>query len=156
MNLASGDYREHIRCTGFYNQKFTRLKGLCGYLVEGCGGNLDLFFDRAADVIREELLGLNGIGKETADSILLYAGGKPVFVIDAYTLRLMDRVGIGFVKHNYDSAQAFFMTSLPPDVNLYRDYHALIDLTAKEFCRKTPRCDGCPLQDVCANAACGK
>ena len=189
--LASCDFREMIRCTGYYNQKYSRLRGLCAFILDQWSGDLDAFFNRPVDIIRDELLGLKGIGKETADSILLYAGGKPVFVIDAYTFRLMDRLGIycSEVKMDYDAAQRFFMNNLvdgavvnfvnstvgnPADVALenfakdvaasgqvtgyagdivkfYQDFHALIVLTAKGFCRKKPICDKCPLQRRCTS-----
>ncbi len=163
-NIASCDFREMIRCTGYYNQKFSRLRHICSFLLEEWTADLDAFFMRPARVIREDLLALRGIGKETADSILLYAAVKPVFVIDAYTFRLMGRLGVysDGGKNDYDAAQHFFMENLAEGdsiaggtgglVKLYQDYHALIVLTSKDFCRKKPHCENCPLEERCALA----
>jgi len=156
--LAAADFREEICCTGYYNQKFERLRGLCRFLRDRWDGDLDSFFRRPMNVVREELLALKGVGKETADSILLYAGAKCIFVIDAYTFRLFHRLGLYSdpARRDYDAAQEFFMENLPGDMKLYNEYHALIVLTSKDFCRKGPLCGDCPLRKRCALFASGK
>jgi endonuclease-3 related protein len=96
--------------------------------------------------LRKELLSVNGIGPETADSILLYALEKPVFVIDAYTRRVLKRHGLVSEKAMYHELQELFHKSLPVDVQLYNEYHALFVKLGKEYCRPKPRCEGCPLE----------
>ncbi|MDX2479260.1 MAG: hypothetical protein QNK24_02865 [Desulfuromusa sp.] len=100
-------------------------------------------------MVRDELLCLKGIGPETADSILLYAGQRPSFVIDAYTHRLFGRLGILSGKEKYTVVRDFFMSHLPQDVQLYNEYHALIVIHCKDFCRKKPLCHNCPCADIC-------
>ena len=100
--------------------------------------------------MREELLSLNGIGPETADSILLYALGRPVFVVDAYTIRIFSRLGLCSEKAKYDEAQKLFMENLEPATKVFNEYHALIVVHAKAQCRKTnPHCIECPLIKMC-------
>jgi endonuclease-3 related protein len=98
--------------------------------------------------LRPELLSVKGVGKETADSILLYAFRFPTFVVDAYTVRLCDRYPIDAGK-GYDAVKAYFEDNLPRSVDIYNNYHALIVINGKEHCRKRPVCDGCPLCDTC-------
>ncbi len=99
--------------------------------------------------LREELLGVPGVGPETADSILLYAGGKPTFVVDAYTRRLFARLGLCRDDAGYEELRQLFMVNLPADAVLFNEYHALIVVHGKEHCRKTPRCEGCDLSPLC-------
>jgi endonuclease-3 related protein len=127
-----------IRPSGFYRQKAGYLKGLFGFME---GRSLK-------DVAREELLALKGIGPETADSILLYACGKPRFVVDMYTRRVFSRLGL-LKEQDYHRVQAYFESSLPRDVEVYREFHALIVELAKGFCRAKPACSGCPLGEIC-------
>jgi endonuclease-3 related protein len=97
--------------------------------------------------LREKLLGVHGIGPETADSILLYAGEHRVFVVDAYTRRLLERHQLATSKHHYEEIRDLFERSLPSDAGLYNEFHALIVRTGKEYCRtRNPRCNECPLQ----------
>ena len=106
--------------------------------------------------LREELLSLNGIGPETADSILLYALDKPTFVVDAYTIRLFSRLGLCTEKAKYHEVQSLFMDHLKPDVQLFNEYHGLIVRHGKERCRtKVPFCDECTLQDFCSYGSMG-
>ncbi len=100
--------------------------------------------------LRGRLLTVDGIGPETADSIVLYAAGLPVFVVDAYTRRIFSRLGLLRGDEPYDDVQGFFMTRLPADTSLFNDYHAQIVVLGKDVCRPRPRCDVCPLDDVCA------
>ena len=138
-----------IRPSGYFNIKGRRLKSLVSHLFERYDGSLDAMFDRPWRELREELLGVSGIGRETADSLLLYAGHQPTFVVDAYTKRLFSRLGLIGAEAGYEELRALFMENLPADVLLYNEYHALIVQHAKERCRKTPVCGGCPLAVRC-------
>lgn len=139
-----------IQPSGFYKQKAERLKKFCEYLDRYYASDLNKFFDRNTDEIRKELLSLNGIGNETADSVLLYAGEKPIFVIDAYTKRMCERTGLTKAE-KYEELQSFFEKNLPQNIELYKEFHALIVELGKNFCRKKPGCDGCPLKNMCKN-----
>lgn len=147
-NMDIKKLEKMIRSSGFYKQKAERLKRFCRYLDKNYDSNLNSFFNRSPDEIRTELLSLNGIGNETADSILLYAGEKLKFVIDSYTVRMCERTGIKKVK-TYHQLQDFFEKNLPKDIELYKEFHALIVELGKNFCRKKPRCDECPLKNIC-------
>lgn len=145
---------ETIRPAGYFNVKSVRLKDFVGYLWERHGGNLERMFAGEWRQLREELLGVRGIGPETADSILLYAGDKPTFVVDAYTRRLFAALGVVDPETGYEEVRSLFMTNLPPDVRLFNEYHALIVEHGKHHCRKRPRCTGCGLHLFCrTNAA---
>jgi endonuclease-3 related protein len=111
-------------------------------------------FRTSRERLREELLGVNGIGPETADSILLYAGGKPEFVVDAYTRRIFHRHLFLEQDASYDETKALFVGAIPRDVDLYNEYHALIVNLGKEHCRPRPRCEGCPLEDLPRHVSC--
>jgi len=137
-----------IRCSGFYNQKARRLKAFVCYLIERYRGDIRRMRREDVRKLREELQSLDGIGPETADSILLYALGKPVFVIDAYTRRAFSRYGFLSETHGYDDWQRLFMDNLPADVELFNEYHALIVRLAKTYCRKRPNCTECPLLTI--------
>ena len=139
---------ELIRSSGYYNIKTKRLKAFLQFLQEEYAGNMDKMFNEELQTLREKLLGVNGIGEETADSILLYGGGKPVFVVDAYTRRILERHGIISQDRSYKEIQALFMEHLPQDTSLYNQYHALLVNTGKCFCRKKPLCGGCPLETL--------
>lgn len=134
-----------IRPAGYYNIKTRRLKSFIRFLYEEYNGDLDCMFAEDLWRLREKLLTVKGIGEETADSILLYAGNKPVFVIDAYTKRILLRHNIISADATYTEIQNLFMNNLPQSVPLYNQYHALLVNTGKYFCTKNPRCDECPL-----------
>ena len=135
-----------IKPSGYFNVKARKLKEFVRWLGARCGDDLDALFAAETGRLREELLAVHGIGEETADSILLYAGGKPVFVIDAYTRRVFERLGLAPEPgHRYADFQQQFMDNLPPDVPLYNEYHALIVQLGKGTCRPAPRCGECPL-----------
>ena len=134
-----------IRPAGFFNVKAARLKAFVSFLHEDYDGRLDRMFAVEMGPLREVLLTVKGIGPETADSILLYAGGKPAFVIDAYMRRILSRHGIISPKADYLFIQKLFVTNLPCEVPIYKQYHALIVETGKVFCRNTPSCRDCPL-----------
>jgi endonuclease-3 related protein len=135
-----------VRPSGYFNVKARRLKHLLEFVRADFGGSLKRMFDADPGELRQKLLAVNGIGPETADSILLYAGGKPFFVVDAYTKRVFGRHGFFDSDEDYPHVQQLFMKNLPRDVGLYNEYHALIVRTGKEYCKKTkPRCTACPL-----------
>ena len=140
--------RKHVRVAGLYRTKPSKLRNVCRHLVERSGGDLSKYFDRPTEVVRDDLLAQDGVGPETADSILLYAGSHPVFVIDAYTLRIGRR--IGFFDHDeYARAQRYFEQHVPRDLATYREYHALLVAHAKSLCRPRPACGECPVQSLC-------
>ena len=143
---------ELARPSGYYNAKARKLKAFAAHVCDEYGGNLDAMFAGETDALRRELLGIYGIGPETADDILVYAAGKPSFVIDAYTIRIMRRVGLTPAgRDNYDGWQSMFHAALPADVGVYNECHALLDRHHKEACTKNaPRCGVCCLRDICA------
>jgi endonuclease-3 related protein len=136
-----------IKPAGYYNVKAKRLKNLVGHIVEHYEADLGSFLSQTTSKLREELLSIKGIGPETADSILLYAGGHPVFVIDAYSFRILSRHGLCDETAVYQELQDLFMDHLPCDAALFNEFHALIVRAAKEFCTKRPACGECPLAD---------
>ncbi|MGC9099092.1 MAG: endonuclease III domain-containing protein [Candidatus Micrarchaeia archaeon] len=140
-----------IRPAGFYRQKAKRLKGLALYIKES--GGLEKFFQKDEEELRKELLSLNGIGKETADSIILYAAEKPTFVVDAYTRRIMHRIYGIDEEIEYNDLKKYFEKRLEKDLELYKDFHAQFVELGKRFCRKVPRCKECPLRDYCQYAS---
>ncbi len=139
---------ELIRPSGYFNIKAKRLKNFLTYLYSVHGGSLNrLFAAKEGSELRMELLSINGIGPETADSILLYAGQKPEFVIDAYTRRILQRHGIVKEKSAYEELKRLFTAGLPRDVRLFNEYHALIVKTGSEYClARRPKCESCPLE----------
>ncbi len=141
--------RRLIRVAGLYRSKPGRLKAFCQHLVERADGDLRRFFRGPTEAVRQDLLGQPGVGPETADSLLLYAGRHPVFVVDAYTVRVGTRVGL-FRTEEYGAVQRYFEDHLPRDVHLYQEYHALLVRHAKTFCRAKPKCASCPLRRACA------
>lgn len=141
--------RRHVRVAGLYASKPARLKAFCQHLVDRSDGDLRVFFRGSTEELREDLLAQPGIGPETADSLLLYAGAHPVFVVDAYTIRIGRRLGL-FTTTAYREVQRFFEERLPREVPLFREYHALLVRHAKTYCRARPRCASCPLLRVCA------
>jgi len=139
-----------IRPAVYHNAKARKLKALATHLYERHGGELDRLLDQPMDALRKELLSIWGIGPETADAIVLYAAHRPSFVVDAYTTRLMERLGWLPQGAGYARVRRAFMDALPPDVELYNEFHALIVRHGKEHCRATPSCDGCPVRPLCS------
>ncbi|MCK5676378.1 MAG: endonuclease III domain-containing protein [Verrucomicrobia bacterium] len=137
---------EWIRPAGYFNQKAGYIKGLVATIRRDFGGSLNQLFSLDTPTLRKELLSWKGIGPETADSILLYAGKRPVFVVDAYTKRFLSRHGWCDKKASYDSVAKLFTDNLPENVQLYNEYHALIVRLCKEHCNTKPKCEGCPLE----------
>ena len=137
----------HLRPSGYFRQKTKTLKTFVGYLYRNHGGSLNRLFATRAAALREQLLALRGIGPETADSILLYAGKHPVFVVDAYSRRILERHHLAHPKSTYEELRATFESTRPRDYQLFNEFHALIVHTGKHFCRKSdPLCAQCPLR----------
>ncbi len=145
-DVPEDELQELIRPAGYYRIKARRLRHLLDFLVDRYGGSLRRMFKTELSTLRRELLGVHGVGPETADSILLYAGHLPTFVVDTYTHRVLARHGwIGF-DAGYDEIKEHFEDNLPEDVALYNEFHALLVRVGHVHCRKTPRCEGCPLE----------
>ncbi len=142
-----------IRPSGYYNVKAKRIKAFVRFLREEYAGNIGTMTAEELPILREKLLGVRGIGQETADSILLYACGKPVFVCDAYTRRILGRHRLIDDDADYRRIQEMFMNHLPHDTALFNQFHALIVNAGKTFCRKVPKCDPCPLRTLHAKSA---
>jgi len=134
-----------IRPAGYFNIKADRLKCFVDFLKKECRGDLSKLKRQRMTLLREKLLGVKGVGPETADSILVYALGKASFVIDAYTRRIFSRHGLASEQEGYEKWRNIFTRALPRDLGLYNDFHAQIVRLAKEYCRKVPRCADCPL-----------
>ncbi|MBN1381861.1 MAG: endonuclease III domain-containing protein [Deltaproteobacteria bacterium] len=137
---------ELIKPSGYYRIKAKRLKAFIHFLFEYYHGKLDDLFDNDIDVLRSQLLRVKGIGEETADSIILYAAEKPIFVVDAYTRRILERHSLIEQGLKYGDIQKYFMNHLPADVYLFKQYHGLIVNTGKTYCTKAAKCEMCPLQ----------
>ncbi len=134
-----------IKPAGYFNIKAKRLKHFLDFLAADYKGSMKRLGKEDLRTLRKRLLDVNGIGPETADSILLYATGKPVFVIDAYTKRVLQRHKLVPENATYHDMQSLFHDNLPPDVDLFNEYHALFVMLGKHYCRPKPRCGGCPL-----------
>lgn len=137
---------EWIRPAGYFNRKAGYIKGMTEAIHRRFNGSIDELFALGTLPLRKELLSWKGIGPETADSILLYAGKRPVFVVDTYTKRFLFRHGWCDVNASYDQVTKVFAENLPEDVPLYNEYHALIVRLGKEHCNTKPKCSGCPLE----------
>src|SRR4030043_2211054 len=137
-----------IKSSGYFRIKADRLKSFLNFLFEEYDGDLKKMGRERLIELREKLLGVKGIGPETADSILLYGLKKPIFVIDAYTRRILSRHGMISEKATYEEVQNIFMDYLPLDERLFNEYHALLVHLGKNLCKKVPRCDICPLVGI--------
>ena len=138
--------------SGYYNAKALKLKSFVEHLEKAREDSLEMLFSLDTQRLRSELLNIHGIGPETADSIILYAAHKPIFVIDAYTRRIIARLGLSPSQDNYSAFQALFMDNLPADEVLFNEYHALLVRHGKEVCKKSPLCSDCCLQQLCPYA----
>ena len=138
-----------IRSAGCYRQKTATLRAFADAIVGRAGGDLAAFLALPTKALRRELLAIRGVGPETADAILLYAAGRPSFVVDAYTRRLFERLGTLDGREKYAAVRDRLMAALPPDLALYNEFHALIVRHGKTHCRAAPRCEGCPLWEGC-------
>ena len=146
-NVPTRKLARLIRPSGYFNVKARRLKHVLAFLQDHASGSIRRLFSGDALELRGKLLRVHGIGPETADSILLYAGAKPFFVVDAYTKRIFSRHGLMGPDADYERVQRLFMDNLPKDTQLYNEYHALIVRIGKERCKKTrPLCKECPLE----------
>ncbi len=143
--LSADALAKLIRPAGYYNVKARRLKNLADYICREHDCDLERFFDQPADVLREQLLAVNGIGRETADSIVLYAAAKPTFVVDAYTARIFRRHFLIDETADYEEIKELCESALPTEVQLYNEYHALLVACGKDYCRPKALCDECPL-----------
>jgi endonuclease-3 related protein len=148
FNLPVKTLESLIRPSGFFKVKSKRLRSFLEFFVYNYDGNLDKMFELSLDDLRKNLLSVHGIGPETCDSIILYAGNKPVFVVDAYTIRLCERYPIMKSK-KYEEVREFFEKKLPKDVNLFKEFHALIVELGKNYCKIKPLCEKCPLNEGC-------
>lgn len=137
---------QEIRPAGYYNIKAKRLMNLIQFIKDRYGEDLSGFYEDETQTLKEGLLSVNGVGPETADSILLYAARRPVFVIDAYTHRILARHGMSEEQADYYELQELFMDHLPEDQELYGEFHALIVQTGKNYCKRKPLCLECPLE----------
>jgi endonuclease-3 related protein len=138
-----------IRPAGYFNVKAKRLQNLMDFLYNKCQRDLTRLFKKEIPELRQALLKINGVGKETADSIILYAANKPIFVIDAYTKRVLSRHKILDSSKDYDAFQDLFMQNLPRNARLFNEYHALIVRLAKDFCsNQKPKCVKCPIKKI--------
>lgn len=147
--LSEPELASLIYPSGYYNAKAKKLAAFVAHLIQRYHGDLQELFTLDLTTLRRELLRIHGIGPETADSIALYAAAKPVFVIDAYTRRICARLGLSEENASYENLQRLFMDNLPPDPQLFNEYHALLVRHGKELCRKQPRCAPCPLTSIC-------
>jgi endonuclease-3 related protein len=147
-NLEPSQLAELIRPAGYFNIKAKRLKSFLSWLFENYDGNLKNLENADTRQLREELLTVKGIGRETADSILLYALERPIFVIDAYTARITVRHGLIEPGADYEQLQYLFESNLPQDIQLFNEYHALIVRVGKEFCKPKAKCPPCPLEKL--------
>jgi endonuclease III related protein len=149
FKIAPSRLASLVRPSGYFRQKAKKLKSFVRFLQTGYGGSLEQMFQTPTAVLREKLLSIHGIGPETADSILLYAGNHPVFVVDDYTHRIFGRHELLGGKPDYEAVRAQFEAALPPHAPLFNEFHALIVNTGKNWCRKsTPRCAACPLRNL--------
>ena len=144
--LPLGKLARLVRPSGYFRQKAKKLKALVRFLRENFSGSLARMFRTPTAELRAKLLAVHGIGPETADSILLYAGNHPVFVVDAYTRRILLRHGLVEEKAGYEEVRQVFESALPRDAKLFNEFHALLVNVGKNWCRpQQPRCDQCPL-----------
>jgi endonuclease III related protein len=147
--LPPTELAELIRPAGYYQVKTKRLRNLLRFVVEQYDGSLEAMFGTSLASLREQLLAINGIGPETADAILLYAGGMPTFVVDTYSHRILARHGWLDYDASYDDIKDYFESTLPDDAALYNEYHALLVRVGKDYCKRTsPNCEACPLAEM--------
>jgi endonuclease III related protein len=150
--VCSATLAKHVRPSGYFRQKAKSLKSFVAFLYENHGGSLNRLFATSTELLRDQLLAVRGIGPETADSILLYAGKHPVFVVDAYSRRILERHNLlpaevqTNSRRSYEQIRSLFESQLPRDPQLFNEFHALIVQTGKLHCRKSnPLCSNCPL-----------
>jgi endonuclease-3 related protein len=148
FRLKKSQLASLIKSSGYYRIKADRLQAFINFLFEEFDGDLKKMGREKLGGLREKLLRVNGIGPETADSILLYGLKKPIFVVDAYTKRILSRHEVISEKASYEEVQKLFMDHLPFNEKLFNEYHALLVYLGKTVCKKIPRCDICPLLNI--------
>jgi len=149
-NLPMDELKILVKPSGFFNQKAERLKYMSQYIMDKYQGNIELFFNKNNKELRQELLGLKGVGLETADSIILYSAEKNEFVIDAYTKRIYSRLGLVKDTIDYESLKDYIIKDIPEELMIYQEFHGLLVLTGKNLCKKKdPKCMECPLNKKC-------
>jgi len=142
-----------IRSSGFFQRKSQCLKNLAAVICRDYQGRVDSFLGGDLHAVRQRLLDQPGIGPETADCMVLYGAGLPIFVVDAYTRRIFSRLGLLDAKARYDMVQRYAMQHLPADTSLFNEFHALLVELGKVCCRsRNPRCEACPLNQHCRSA----
>jgi endonuclease-3 related protein len=152
----TSEIARQIVSSRYYNQKSERIREFSRIYVAEFGADPEVMAAMDTDELRRRLLAIRGLGKETVDTILLYACEKPVFVVDAYTRRVFSRYGLLPEGASYDRTQRLFAENLEPDVGLFNDYHAQIVHLAKTTCRKSPLCDRCPIREIHKLLCCAK
>ncbi len=145
-HMPADKLAELIKPAGYFNVKAKRLKNFIAHVYESYGEDLHRFLDRGVSTLREELLSINGVGRETADCIILYAARKPTFVVDAYTYRILLRHHLIAPEDDYETIKELMESSLPRDIELWNDYHAQFVAVGKSLCRPTASCPGCPME----------
>tara|TARA_B100001750_G_scaffold202477_1_gene177781 strand:+ start:249 stop:932 length:684 start_codon:yes stop_codon:yes gene_type:complete len=149
-DMPETELAELVHSSGYFNVKARKLKALAQHVFDHHGGDLTAMLGQPWADLRTELLSVYGIGEETADDIVLYAACAPSFVVDAYTKRIVDRIGIPPAQNRYESYRALFMDTIPPDVSIYNEYHALLVKLGKDVCKKSaPLCPECPINKIC-------
>ena len=151
--LTAEEIAPLIRSSGVFNVKARRVRAFLDFLGREFGGRVEDMSREDPGALREKLLAIPGIGPETADCIVLYGAGLPVFVVDAYTRRVFGRLGMLRGDETYDEVQGTFHAALPRDAELFNDYHAQVVMLAKDVCRPRPLCGSCPLDDLCPSGA---
>lgn len=152
LNISREQLADLIRPALYHRQKARKVQELMAFISDTYEGSLNAMFEEDEEILRTALLGVWGIGPETADSILLYAGNYPTFVVDAYTVRIFSRLGAVSPNIKYPDMQLFMRKNVKKDVYFYNEYHALLVNLGKDFCLKTrPRCSSCPLKHFCGH-----
>ena len=146
--MDRAELAELIRPAGYYNVKAKRLKNFIDAVRRAWGEDLEGFLDRPGSSLRADLLAINGVGRETADSIILYAAGKPTFVVDAYTCRVLLRHGLIDVEFDYEMVKELLESNLPAEAELFNDFHAQFVAIGKNYCKPRAACPGCPLEHM--------
>lgn len=145
--LGAREIETLIRSSGFYKQKAKKIRTFCDHILTKWNGSLEKFLAQDMESLRTDLLAVRGIGRETADSIVLYAAFQPSFVVDTYTYRIFSRHGWVEESISYDDLREYFMGATDPDVALFQEFHALLVRTGHLYCRKKALCQLCPLND---------
>jgi endonuclease-3 related protein len=148
-DVSADKLAELLYSCGYYNAKAKKLKAFVQHLFDDYNDNLDTMFNQDTEDLRTELLTIHGVGDETADSIILYAAKKPVFVVDAYTRRIFSRLGFDKADQKYGNLQALFVKNLIGESRLFNEYHALLVYHGKKVCKKIPLCHKCCIEVLC-------